>query len=654
MARAPVVLAFALLVCGAAGVTPIQKVLQMMDELKAKAQEEKEAEIATFNEFTRFCKDTIREKGYAVKDATAAIEKLEADIAKYDSDVMVLGEELKKLGARIDTASYEKAEATETREKANGDYQKTHDDYVASIDDLSVGIQKLKKMMSSSAASSFIQEMASSTRLVASARAKLASFLSQPEPAAFESQSGGIVDMMKDLEDKLVSEKGDLETEEMQAQHSYDMLAQGLDQQIKKASEESDEKTINKKQKEAASAAAKGDLADTTRSKSEDEKYATDLTSICEQKSADFEARQKLRQEELQAIDKAKEIIGGQAVAGSGDKHLPAFMQTVTSLGQLRSSLTEHQSQNSAASFLKSQGQKLDSRILSMLSVRVSADPFVKVRKMIKDMITKLTEEAADEAEHKAFCDEELSSNQATRDEKTAQTQELSANIEEMTATSQQHAADMATLKDEISQIDAAVSKATSIRSEEKAKNTQTISDAKQAIEAVSQAIGVLKEFYEKAASATAFMQGGQRGPADDVPETFDKPFTGTGGEGGILGMLDVILSDFQRLEGETTETEAANKKENDEFMADSAEDKEAKHQSDLDKNRKNIKLLHDIKLAKKSLKETQVELDAALEYYEKLKPSCVDAGVSYEDRVAQRKQEIESLKEALKILEDQ
>ena len=30
---------------------------------------------------------------------------------------------------------------------------------------------------------------------------------------------------------------------------------------------------------------------------------------------------------------------------------------------------------------------------------------------------------------------------------------------------------------------------------------------------------------------------------------------------------------------------------------------------------------------------------------------SCVDAGVSYEDRVARRKEEIESLQEALRIL---
>jgi len=39
------------------------------------------------------------------------------------------------------------------------------------------------------------------------------------------------------------------------------------------------------------------------------------------------------------------------------------------------------------------------------------------------------------------------------------------------------------------------------------------------------------------------------------------------------------------------------------------------------------------------------------LSHTSKLKPSCVDASVSYEDRVARRKEEIESLQEALKIL---
>jgi len=54
----------------------------------------------------------------------------------------------------------------------------------------------------------------------------------------------------------------------------------------------------------------------------------------------------------------------------------------------------------------------------------------------------------------------------------------------------------------------------------------------------------------------------------------------------------------------------------------------------------------------KKDLERTNEELTAALDYYEKLKPDCVDMGLSYEDRVARRKEEIVSLQEALKILQ--
>merc|ERR1740138_626018 len=100
-------------------VTPIQKVLAMMGEMKAKAQKEKEAEIQTFNEFTKFCKNTIRNKGYAIKDAAGKMDKLSADIEDYDAKAMVLGKEIQALDSEIDTTEHEKAEATEVREKAN-------------------------------------------------------------------------------------------------------------------------------------------------------------------------------------------------------------------------------------------------------------------------------------------------------------------------------------------------------------------------------------------------------------------------------------------------------------------------------------------------------------------------------------------------------
>jgi len=436
-----------------------------------------------------------------------------------------------------------------------------------------------------------------------------------------------------------------LEEKESTEKHAYDMMMQDLNSQISNGSEELDQKMAFKAKREQDKATAEGDLADTTAAKTEDEKFLSDLTSECEQKAIDFETRQKTRQEELDAIAEAVEIMSGDSVSGAGAKHLPQLIQKPTALAQLRTSSTSP-IQRAVAAYLNDQAQRQNSRILSLIATKVSADPFKKITKMIKDMITKLQEEAAEEAEHKGFCDAELSSNKQTRDTKTEESDTLKANIEELTAQIGQLSEQIAELSAQISALDKAVSEATEIRNAEKEKNTVTIADAKAGKEAVAKAMSVLKAFYEKASTATALAQ------VPGAPDTFsDKPYTGMEG-GGVMGMLEVCESDFARLESETTSGEAANQKAYDEFMADSTDSKGAKEAEMKAKTAEKTAKESANAQAKKDLKGVSEELTAALAYYEKLKPSCVDAGESYEERVARRKEEIESLKEALKILQ--
>jgi hypothetical protein len=171
--------------------------------------------------------------------------------------------------------------------------------------------------------------------------------------------------------------------------------------------------------------------------------------------------------------------------------------------------------------------------------------------------------------------------------------------------------------------------------------------DATEAQTAVAQALTVLKEFYAKAAEATAFIQ-----QQPEAPEIFDKPYKGMGAEsGGVVGMLEVIESDFARLAADTDAAETAAKQEYDTFMQDSKVDKTAKTSSIEHKSAKKQDESQTLTQKKADLEGTQKELDAALAYFDKLKPSCVDAGVSYEDRVKRREEEIQSLQEALRIL---
>merc|ERR1719375_1011637 len=147
--------------------------------------------------------------------------------------------------------------------------------------------------------------------------------------------------------------------------------------------------------------------------------------------------------------------------------------------------------------------------------------------------------------------------------------------------------------------------------------------------------MNVLKEFYDKAGSLL------QTNTADDMAQAMKAPYKGMGAEGGgIIGMLEVILSDFARVDAETSSAEDLAQEEYDKFMDDAKTDVAVK-QAEVDHKT----------AAKQRCAEAQTELDAALDYYEKLKPDCVDMGLSYEDRVKRRKEEIQSLQEALKIL---
>merc|ERR1719343_1489368 len=220
---------------------------------------------------------------------------------------------------------------------------------------------------------------------------------------------------------------------ELNSKHAFSMLIQDLTAQIEQATADSTSKSSTKAKKLQAKATTEGDLIDTTTTRDADSKYLTDLTALCEQKASDFESRQQLRADEIVAIEKAIEIISSNAVSGNAEKHLPTLLQTSKSLAQLRADLST-QTQTRVAQFLSTRAKQLNSRVLSMLSTRVAADPFKKVKKMIKDLITRLMEEANEEAEHKGWCDTELSTNEQTRKTKTEAVETLHAEIDQLEA----------------------------------------------------------------------------------------------------------------------------------------------------------------------------------------------------------------------------
>jgi len=669
----------------------IQKVVQMLTDMQAKGKQEKQDEQVRFASFKQFCESTGKEKIGAIAAGKDEIEQLSAAIGKAEADVQTITQFVAGLDQDVATWTDDLAKAREERKKQKAAFTEAHKEYVDSIAAVERAVELLKQgpgqasfaqvtsllqihgaslpMHKRKVLMSFLQKQSPGAKLLQEA-AELDDEVAPPEVAAYESSSGGVIEMVEKLGEKFDDEKMSLEKREANQRSAHNMFAADLQGSIESAGMERGMKESTKAQRKEEAAQKKGELGDATAALAEDEKYLKDLNSECEQKEFDYVNRQKIRQGEIEAVGKAIEIMSSTADAGA--KHLGLAQQAV-SLVQLRSSQRGYDGQAAAANFLREQAGKMKSATLMLLATKVGADPFKKVKKMVQDMITKLMEEANADAEQKAFCDAEMGTNKQTRDRKTEDSENLKADIEEYTAAIAKLAEEITGLSTDISAVDAAIETATSERDEEKAKNQETITEATTAEAAVGQALQILKDFYEKAAQpieqpapqqgpiawdnrALQLLKGGASAASllqsrvPGAPEMEEGQYTGMA-NGGVMGLMEVVQSDFAKVLSETTASEADSQRVYEEFMADSSQDKAVKETDLKHKATSKSEKESALATAHKDLRITQEELSAAMDYYEKLKPTCEAKVMSYEEKVAQRKAEIESLQEALEIL---
>merc|ERR1719223_2448878 len=93
--------------------------------------------------------------------------------------------------------------------------------------------------------------------------------------------------------------------------------------------------------------------------------------------------------------------------------------------------------------FVTSESQRLHSKNLALLAQKMLADPFAKVKGMIDSMITRLLNEANEDAQHEGFCDKEIGKSKVTRNKLSEDIDGLNAAVEDGKAT-------IMTLTDEI------------------------------------------------------------------------------------------------------------------------------------------------------------------------------------------------------------
>jgi len=691
MARLQCVLCLALFAAAAAAeVTPIEKVISLVEGLKSEVEADGKSEAGAYEKFACFCKSTTGVKSKSVQTGTKKIAKLSADIGdktqeqKDDStDLQNRKVEHNSLNAKLEETKVRCAKQKAEYEAEAADLSKAIQglkDAIKSMKDSKPSLLAVKQTLGKSL------EMAEAMSLLSTPKHKAVAALIQssssvdPNDPEFKFHSNDIIDVCEELLVEYKGSKKDLDGEWDKTRKGCNQMKASLRKKLganQKAMDSLD-KSIAKLAKEIAK--HREDLVTSQGVLQDDELYLKDLTARCEDRANDYDQRSSMRGDELAALSAALKVLKGDVKGRANAVNKRALLQeapvavkpvvkvstpvakdtmkTVSFLQEDQQSqgflaLSQEGRKQKALDVLRAEGKRIKSFALTSLADKVSADPFKKVKGLIQKLIERLLTESRNEATKKGFCDTELGKARTDRDFRYQEARDLSAELAGLEAKRDALSEEIKQLKSDIKAETKALKETTKEREDEKKANAKTLKTAKEGLDAVNEAILVLKSFYKQAAKA-AFVQAS---PLDE--DTAGAGFSGNykgkqSGAQAVFALLETIASDFDRTVRKTEEAEHSAHREYVDFS-------QAAQSSIAGKTTKQELDEQDLATTKNSINtktndmQTAVDLlDKALQELEELKPTCIDTGMSYSERVAKREEEIKALKNALQILAPQ
>merc|ERR1719262_747295 len=146
--------------------------------------------------------------------------------------------------------------------------------------------------------------------LLPSQQQKVLSFMQQaPSAGSYAPASGEIIGILKQMKETFESNLAQTQKDETKGQEDYENLKATKEDEIKASSDQLELKTQELATTDEKLADSKSELEDTEATKEADEKFLANLKVQCEAMDAEFEARQKTRSEELEAVSKAMEVL---------------------------------------------------------------------------------------------------------------------------------------------------------------------------------------------------------------------------------------------------------------------------------------------------------------------------------------------------------
>jgi hypothetical protein len=685
-----------------ANMAAVEKVIALLEGLTKQVLSEGESEAQTYDKFACFCEDTMQKKSSAIREGSDEKARLSTNIGGLESERDACDGRIQMLLGEIKTTEGIMKQLTETRRSDFATYEKNAADLTSAIEAIegatrvlkSSGEPSLAQMQSVSHTLRFATSMAEALGFGGASLKFLQAPDSIPEVPMedYKFHSTSIIETLESLMNDFRLEKSELDAEEVRSVDSFKGALQSETDMLKRQNVELDDERKLKSQKHEDIASTSEQLTTVAATLMDDKEYLQQLSKMCSDKAKTWDQRSKIRLDELSALSSATAIIK-QGVKGNTTAATVRFVQsgvsvrmaeelvrsphamelveaaaesadesgageTQAALGFLQRRSHRHglpdDGRNAIIDLLRGSGDRIHSSLLTALASRIASDPFAKIKTLIQELIDRLLKEANTEANQKGWCDKSIADAKQKRGYASGRVDELNAKMAQLEALRDKLNDELSTLTAGIDELENKKSDAEAMRSQESAGNSNTVEEAQAGLEAVEQAIDILSKFY-KIAAKERLTQSLLQGPAEDAPNAgFNnlEAYTGSQGEaGGIIGMMEVIKSDFARTISETQKAEANAIQDHLAFMTETGKslaEKEVARTQITSQRDDALGKLHD---AEEGLSDEMNILATSVNELVELKRTCIDTGMTYEERVARREDEIESLKKAECIL---
>merc|ERR1719420_2263186 len=641
---------------------PVTKVINLLKDMQTQLEKEGEEDQEVYEKVACWCETNDKDKTTAISDAESRITELTSTIEEATASSARLNTEIKNLATEIAKNQAALDKATELRKKELAEFNAEEKDVLQSIGALKSAVTVLGKHHSEfiqvdegtliNIAVTIQDQMRRHKKLVQKLtserqRKEITAFIQAPsdyfdaEPTfkqSYAPQSGAIFGILKQMKETFETNLETSQKEEMASQTAYEDLKASKEDEIKAGSDQKDTKTQELADTDSALAQAKQDLEDTRNSLAADQKFLMNLKETCQMTDQEFEERTKTRAEEIKAVSEALSILS------SDDAH-DTFTST---FNFIQKSEKKSSTREKAEKILLKAAKKTGDPKIATLATRVRLDGFAKVTEDIDGMIADLKKEKESDVKMKDFCIEALHKNEVAIEMKARDIEQLDAKISTLTAEIEELAKSIAALQAEIAEMQVQLKRAGEDRELENKDFQSVVADQRQTQKLLEAALSKLKGFYDKAFVQTS---GRTNQPAGPPPPPGFKKYEKSSGAGGVMGMLEGIISEAKTMEADAIKAETDAQKAYESFVKDTNASIEEKSRDITNKSEEK---------AEKEVDLTNTEEDkvAALNEQQQnenekadLHKSCDFTLDNFDARQAALDQEMEGLAEAKSVL---